>query len=685
MIELQRQRNLLRRQREQDQRVLTALYNISLACRNRPTLRLILETINHELASVFSFDAIYIALCDQAPERFDVALLVDEGQAEYIEGLEYGTLTEAIVRMRAPLLYRDLVVERDPHTPRIMFGNLDKRSRSWLGVPLMAGEVAVGVLSIQSYQVGLYTSDTTDLLQRMANVIAVAVEHVRLSHQYTLLSHTLSAQVSARTEELAALTRIASAAVSRRSLPEILDEALGVAIDLFRFDAGNVRLLDEPPTHLVLQAHRGFSQHYAEITKYSVLNTSPLRKVVLDGQPQAIERGWRERFDPGRFPIQIFPPFDCALSLPLSIGSGVLGTLSLFGLHERTLSEDTVRLAQVVANQIAILVENTRLLEERERQISELRALSSVSRAASTALDLRTLLRHVHDALKEFLPLDAFSMLIYDPERRVVSDAISIDQGRVYGYWGGRPPPPRSLSAWIIRSGLPLRFEHLPEQIAALEGVERHALGAWQQALSWLGVPMLDRDGRVIGVISVQGYTKNLFSRRDEIFMHNVAAQVALHVQNVRLLTQRASQIAELEAIGQIGKLVTASYDLDLMLDEVRRVVAGITETSVFYLLICEPETRIVTHAIFVEEGVHIPLGMLGLPVNHGTMSDWILHNREPLLYQDLRAQRDDLARRGIVPRAVGPANEVRSWAGVPLVARDGELIGVLSVQDYRP
>ncbi|NTV64150.1 MAG: SpoIIE family protein phosphatase, partial [Oscillochloris sp.] len=52
---------------------------------------------------------------------------------------------------------------------------------------------------------------------------------------------------------------------------------------------------------------------------------------------------------------------------------------------------------------------------------------------------------------------------------------------------------------------------------------------------------------------------------------------------------------------------------------------------------------------------------------------------------QDLRAQRDDLARRGIVPRAVGPANEVRSWAGVPLVARDGELIGVLSVQDYRP
>ncbi|NTW97399.1 MAG: GAF domain-containing protein, partial [Oscillochloris sp.] len=598
MVDLERQRDMLRRQREQDQRVLTALYNIGLACRDRPTLRTILETINHELHGVFSFDAIYIALCDETPETFSAALLVDEGEAQYIEGLEYGYLTGAIVRDRAPLLYRDLVAERDPDAPRVMFGNPEKRSRSWLGVPLMVGDDAVGVISIQSYQVGIYTPESLNLLQRMANVIAVAVENVRLLDVHGQLSRALSQQVTARTEELAALSRIASAAVSRRPLPAILDEALGVAIDLFRFDAGNVRLLDAAGIYLVLQAHRGFAPQYAEVTVRSPLITSPLRGVVLDGQPQVIERGWSSRFDPSRFPIHVFPPFDCALSLPLSIGSGVLGTLSLFGLVERTLSEHTVRLAQAVANQIAILVENTRLIEERERQISELRTLSSVSRAASTAQDLRTLLRQVHDALQEFLPLDAFSMLIYDPERQVVSDAVSIDEGRANDYWGNQPPPSRSLSAWIIRSGLSLRFENLPEQIAALEGIERHAFGSWRQALSWLGVPMLDREGRVIGVISVQGYTASLFGPRDEGLLHSVAAQVALHVQNVRLLTQRARQIGELEAIGQIGKLITASYNLDLMLDEVRREVVTLTDASVFYLLVCEPETRVVTHAI---------------------------------------------------------------------------------------
>ncbi len=682
-------RDKLRRRREQDQRVLASLYTISLACRDRPALRTILETIYHELDHIFSFDAIYVALCDQIPETFSAVLLVDEGQEEYIEGMKYGPLTRIIVQTHKPLLYHDLLTEDDPDAPGDMFGNVEKFSRAWLGVPLMVGMVGadvVGVISIQSYRVGIYTPATQDLLQRIANVIAVVVENVRLIEVQGRLSQALAAQVTARTEEIDAFSRIASAVVTRRPLPTILDQALDVTLSLFRFDAGTVRLLDDSHQTLVLQAHRGLSPQYAKVTTNSPLETSPLRQVVIEGRPLVIERGWHTRFDPNQFPVHVFPPFECILSVPLSIGTNVLGTLTLFALRSRTFSAYEVRLAQSVANQIAVVVENARLLEERERKINELRALSSVSRAASTAQDVRTLLHQVYNALKDFIPLDTFSMLIYDPDRRVVSDAISIEGGYTSVYWSSQPPPPRSLSAWIIRSGMPLRFENLPEQIAVLEEVDRSIVGSVRQPLSWLGVPMIDRDGRVIGVISVQSDTPSTFSIRDERLLHNVAAQVALHVQNVRLLTQRARQISELEAIGQIGKLVTASYDLDLMLDEVRRVVVDATDASVFYLLICHPPgSRTVTHAIFVEEGVHISREVVGVTVHEGTLSDWILTNREPLLYHDLPVQRDDMARRGIIPHPVGPRNEVRSWAGVPLVARDGDMIGILSVQDYRP
>jgi sigma-B regulation protein RsbU (phosphoserine phosphatase) len=683
-LELERQRDLLRRQQERDQRVLSALYNISLACRERPDFRAIFETLYRELATVFSFDAAYIAFCDERPEYFKCAYLVDEGQGEYLEQVEYGYLSGAIVHSGQPMLFRDLVYERDPSQPRVPFGNEEKRSRSWLGVPLMIGSESVGVVSIQSYEVGIYNETHQDLLQRMANVIAVALENVALIERQGRLSAALAAQVAARNAEIAALSTIAAALVERRPLADLLNDAIGVALDLFQLDAGNVRLLDERREALVLQAQRGFPPGYVARTVRSPLASSPIREVVEQSRPQVTEQGWHTRVDRTRPPFDIFPPFEASLSLPLSIGAVVTGTLSLFGLAPRSFDEHEISLARAVANQIAIIVENTRLLDERERQIAELRALSEVSGAASTARDIRTLLGQVHASLHAFIPLDVFSMVVYDPERGVVLDGLTIDDGQIYEYWTNQQPPPSSLTARILRTGEGLRFGDLPSEILDYPGIELAVTGAERPARSWLGVPLRDRDGRIIGQINVQGYTPQLFGARDELFLHNVAAQVALHVQNVRLLAQRERQIAELEAIGQVGKVVTASFELDPMLAEIHRVFSDLTGASVFALLICEPESGIITNAVFVEQGEWVPMNLVGHKVAPGSMSDWILTHREPLLFQDLVEQRHELRRRGIEPRPIGPANPVRSWAGVPVVARDGELIGVLSIQDYR-
>jgi GAF domain-containing protein len=687
VLELERQRDLLRRQQERDQRVLSALYTISLACRERPDFRAIFEAVVRQLGTVFAFDAAYIAFCDERPEQFKCALLVDEGHVEYMEELEFGHLAGTVVRSRQPLLFRDLVYERDPDQPRAPFGNEEKRSRSWLGVPLLIGDESVGMVSLQSYQVGIYSDSHVDLLQRMANVIAVALENVALIERQGRLSVALADQVAARTGELSALGAISAGLVERRPLDQILASALDVVMSLFRLDAGNVRLLDSAREYLVLSAQRGFSAAYVERTARSPLASSPIREVVETGRPTVITSGWRRHYEQGRaatrIPLEIFPAFESSLVLPLTTGSVVTGTLSLFGFAPRDFDPHELSVAQSVANQIAVVVENTRLLDERERQIGELRALGEAGRAASTAHDFRTLLRQLHDALRTFIPLDVFSLVVYDPERGVIADGLTIDEGSIYEYWINEPPPPRSFTARILRTGEGLRLGDLPAEIDAYPDIEISLTGKDRPARSWLGVPLRDRDGRIIGQINVQSYTADVFSSRDEAFLHNVAAQVALHVQNVRLLAQRDRQIAELEAIGQIGKLVTASYDLDKMLAEIYRVFSDLLGASVFALLVIEPESALITNAVFVEGGEWVPMNLVGRQVIPGSLSDWILSQREPLLFQDLAEQRQELIRRGIQPRPVGPANPVRSWAGVPVVARDGELIGVLSIQDY--
>ncbi len=498
-----------------DRLVLAALYNISLACRDRPSFHAIFATIRSELSTVFRFDAAYLAFCDERPEYFKCALLFDEGESQYIEQAEYGQLTGLIVQSGQPLLFRDLPYERNPDQPITPFGNETKRSRSWLGVPLLIERETVGVISIQSYAPNRYSESTRDLLQHIANVIAVALENVALIERQQRLSTMLAGQVNRRTEEIGALSAIASGLVKRLPLQQILDRALEIVLELFQLDAGNVRLLDQDRRYLVLYAQRGFSEIYVELTLHSELATSPIREVVETGLPTIVNHSWRAYYESERIfthiPLEVFPAFESSLIIPLSLGTTVIGTLSLFGFQPHDFASHEVSLARSVANQIVVVIENARLLDARERQIDEL------------------------------------------------------------------------------------------------------------------------------------------------------------------------------EAIGQIGKLVTASYDLDEMLAEVYRVLINLTDASVFALLVCEAEQRLVTNAVFVEDGESISLDIVGREVTPGSLSEWILSNRRPLLFYDLLEQRQELERQGLQPRPIGPANPVRAWAGVPLVARDGELIGVLAIQDYRP
>jgi serine phosphatase RsbU (regulator of sigma subunit) len=68
-----------------------------------------------------------------------------------------------------------------------------------------------------------------------------------------------------------------------------------------------------------------------------------------------------------------------------------------------------------------------------------------------------------------------------------------------------------------------------------------------------------------------------------------------------------------------------------------------------------------------------------------GSLTNWLLQNRAPLLLHDLLAQREELAAMGIAVNQIPDENSTRAWVGVPLLAKQGQPIGLISVQDYQP
>ncbi|HEU5087022.1 MAG TPA: GAF domain-containing protein, partial [Roseiflexaceae bacterium] len=485
VAELATQIERLEAERDRDRRTLDVLYRVSLACRGIASDRAIFDVLRHELQAVFPLDSCYIALCDlERPEIFRTALLYDEGLVEYVEGTGFGPITGRIVTERIPLLIPDLNVYRSTlNQYATTFGNTQKLSRSWLGVPLLLGGDALGVISLQSYTPDRFTEDDLALLQRLGDIVAIALENVNLIQHQRKLSNELSDRVVARTEELAALGAIAAEMVLQQPLPELVDRALGRILELLDVRGGNVRLLDTERNSLVLLAQRGVPEDDPRAVRDVPVTGSRLGVIVRENRPLIIERDLAQQtLNPNPSMFESF------LGLPLRIGSQVLGTMSLLDEKSRSFDPQQIDLAQVIGNQLAIAIENVRLLEQRERQIRELRALGTISHAANTSLNLRMLLRKVYEVLDELMPpLDAFVMSIYDHEREVVIEGIGIDEGETYEYYSSNEPlPPESFSAWIVRNRRTLHMRNVAEELPQDPDLVSLLAGSGRPAVSWL-------------------------------------------------------------------------------------------------------------------------------------------------------------------------------------------------------
>lgn len=666
VAELYQELDALRVDRERDRRAFDVLRAVSVACLGKSNARAVFEAIHQALLPVFQYDAAYFAVCDpNNREIFRAALLVDENSIEYLENTLYGPLTGMLVRQRQPLLFRDLVHELNSLAIQPQpFGNQQKRSRSWMGTPLLLGYETVGVISVQSYRPGVFDHSSLDLLQRIGNLLAVALENVALVEQQRALSDELTARIAARTRELGTLTALAEELALQRPLAELLDRALSLLVEHLDLSGGSVRLLSPDCTELTLAAACGFPPEYADQLVRIPVAGSLMRNVIEERRPLIVDdlaqsEHWQ----------RIGLHYRALIAVPLQIGDRALGSLLLVDTRQRTVEEQEIEFVRAVGHQIAIAIENARLFAERERQVAELSALSDISQAVSTTLELRMLLRHIARALARFMHADVFSVAVYDAERDVISDGFSIDEGEEHSFWQFQPPPPDSLTAWVLRHRCALRFDNLLEEIGRYPELRLHAIGTARIASSWLGVPLIGREGQPIGVLTVQAYLPHAFDDRDERFLAAVARQVALHVQNVVLFAAEQEARRTADTLREVARVLSAAFSsgevLKVILHELKKVIPYDSASIMLR------EGTMLRAAAVAPEHIATRLDAMNRLLNEPGAAVWVVTHKQPLVIEDVNASHIWAPK----PRI----SDIQSWLGVPLVVK-GEVLGVLNI-----
>ncbi|HEY8829916.1 MAG TPA: GAF domain-containing protein, partial [Candidatus Limnocylindria bacterium] len=133
---------------EADQRAaeLATVNDIGQAVARQLDLSGLINLVGDQIRDVFQADIAYVALLDPEADAMDFRYYVEDGEHEPQTPLPRGRgLSWRIIESREPLL-----LNRDEHFAAVGTRGVGTLARSYLGVPIIAGDDAIGVLSVQS-------------------------------------------------------------------------------------------------------------------------------------------------------------------------------------------------------------------------------------------------------------------------------------------------------------------------------------------------------------------------------------------------------------------------------------------------------------------------------------------------------------------------------------------------------
>ena len=339
-------------------------------------------------------------------------------------------------------------------------------------------------------------------------------------------SKRTEAEIKHRNEELVALNAIASS-INRSLNP---DEVLGVAAEqvgsLVRADIVLCYLPDESLELLTLAAHRGIGEAHARMVGSLPVSGSATGRVILDRRPIIIRSNLAD--DPrlseqGRAMFRDLGT-ESLLGIPLESKDRILGVLVVAFRNEHTFTDQEQRFITLVGNQLASALENAQLYSEVQAQVRRVTLLYEIGRGLTGALDTGSVLRVVHDGLRNAMEFDSFAYFAHDPK----TGHLAIQFHRERGGPGHVP-----LSA------------DMPGVAAALSG--EPFSGNSPDGGSLLAVPVRSK-GETTGVIALGRETAGLFAEAHLRLVASIANLMSIAIDRAGLYEDTVAKSEEIEA-----------------------------------------------------------------------------------------------------------------------------------------
>ena len=552
----------LLKETEQRNAELAIINSVQAALAAQLDMQTIYDLVGEKIREIFDAQGAGITVVDHVNKIIRVPYLVEDGQLFRDKTVPLGKgLISIVLETRQPLLI-NTEAEMRAQMGKAVFPGSPTLPKSWLTVPIIIGEQAIGTLNVQNYR-REYAFSESDLrlLQTLASSLGVALENARLFGE----TQRLLQETEHRAAELSVINAVQEALASKLDIRSIY-ESVG---DKLReiFNVQTVAIYSANLSTRMVAYEYAFENGQTWQTKprpFTGLHAHIVETVMRTRKALVVN----EKFD--EFASQ-FADYQAArtetpkslIAVPILQHGDVLTGLSLQNLEkEYFFSASDVRLLETLANAMSVALENAhlldetqRLLKETEQRAGELLFINLIGQTLTEELDMNTMLERVGDQLREAFNMKNMGIGLYDSKTNIMSTNYVYRDGQRVEV---EPFQVNEFNLRMSRSGRSMV-------------VNRNAEKAWKRTggisantespKSFVLIPLM-AGKELVGGITLQDFEReDAFTDLSVSLLETIAANMGTAIQNARLFNEVVRRKEYFEALFQNNPVAVVTID----------------------------------------------------------------------------------------------------------------------------
>ncbi len=530
-----------------------------------------------------------------------------------------------------------------------------------LCVPMLGSENLLGWLALGLKKSGQpYSGDDLTFLSTLASQTTIAIENAQLLEE-----------ANRRAAELEALQKISVDIQAQTNPDSLLNFVVEQAAQLLKAEGGLVFILEpNEKTLKVVVSHNLDRDYCGQIVE---MPQDVPGRVTMLGESVVVDN---YRSFSGRSAAFADAQFGSVLGAPLRWGGKVRGVLVVVHKpHGPRFNEGDTWLMELFATQVAIALEQSRLLQEAQLSAHQLSILSEVSMAISSTLDLETALQRVMDRAVEILHAEAGSLLLMDAKGKELTFEVVLGPTGA-DLLGVKTEVGKGIVGTVAKTSEPLIINDVSQDsrwnVKFDEATEF-------RTKDLLCVPMLSRD-RVVGVIEVLNKQDGtVFTQNDCNLLLSFAAQAAIAIENAQIFTRTdqalAERVQELQMLQTFDIQLQKSLELPKVLDVTLNHTMDSLGVSMGLMGVLREEGEPGLY-LLAQRGMPTEMGRYRIdpwPLTRGVMGR-VARTGQPEMINDLSLAKD------YIPKT----HRTRSLLVVPVI-REQKVIGVIDLESTDP